>query len=75
MLSHKHPLSNARKYRTILGYSSKCQKKRGTDPSYGTSNFAIVATQLVDDKIQIIAAETIERARGRRRTRKAHRRT
>jgi hypothetical protein len=31
------------------------------DPSYGSSNFAIVATQLVDGKIQVIAAEEYQR--------------
>lgn len=36
-------------------------KSLGIDPSYGSSNFAIVATQLVDGKIQIIAAEEYRR--------------
>ena len=33
------------------------KKSMGIDPSYGSSNFAIVATQLVDGKIQVIATE------------------
>jgi hypothetical protein len=33
----------------------------GIDPSYGSSNFAIVATQLVDGKILVIAAEEYQR--------------
>ena len=33
------------------------KKSMGIDPSYGSSNFAIVATQLVDGKIQVIGAE------------------
>jgi hypothetical protein len=33
------------------------KKSIGIDSSYGSSNFAIVATQLVDGKIQVIAAE------------------
>jgi hypothetical protein len=33
------------------------KKSIGIDPSYGSSNFAICATQLVDGKIQAIAAE------------------
>jgi hypothetical protein len=37
------------------------KKSLGIDPSYGSSNFAIVATQLVDGKIQIIAAEEYRR--------------
>ena len=32
------------------------KKSIGIDPSYGSSNFAIVATQLVDGKIQVIEA-------------------
>jgi hypothetical protein len=31
------------------------------DPSYGSSNFAIVASQLVNGKIQVIAAEEYQR--------------
>jgi hypothetical protein len=31
------------------------------DPSYGTSNFAIVGTQYIDGKIQVIAAEEYQR--------------
>ena len=31
------------------------------DPSFGSSNFGIVATQLVDGKIQVIHAEEYER--------------
>jgi hypothetical protein len=37
------------------------KKSLAADPSYGTSNFAIVATQLVDGKIQVIAAEEYQR--------------
>ena len=33
----------------------------GIDPSYGSSNFAIVATQLVDGKIQVIEASEYQR--------------
>jgi hypothetical protein len=36
-------------------------KSIGIDPSYGSSNFAIVATQLVDNKIQVIHAEEYAR--------------
>jgi hypothetical protein len=36
-------------------------KSIGIDPSYGSSNFAIVATQLVDGKIQVIIAEEYSR--------------
>jgi hypothetical protein len=32
------------------------------DPSYGTSNFAIVGTQYIDGKIQVIAAEEYQRS-------------
>jgi hypothetical protein len=32
------------------------KKSIGIDPSYGSSNFAIVATQLVDGMIQVIEA-------------------
>jgi len=37
------------------------KKSIGIDPSYGSSNFAICATQLVDGKIQVIAAEEYQR--------------
>jgi hypothetical protein len=37
------------------------KKSIGIDPSYGSSNFAIVATQYVDGKIQVIAAEEYQR--------------
>jgi hypothetical protein len=33
------------------------KKSIGIDPSYGSSNFAICATQYIDGKIQVIAAE------------------
>jgi len=36
-------------------------KKVGLDPGFGSSNFAIVCTQLVDGKIQVIAAEEYDR--------------
>ena len=37
------------------------KKSLGIDPSYGSSNFAICATQYVDGKIQVIAAEEYQR--------------
>jgi hypothetical protein len=37
------------------------KKSLGIDPSYGSSNFAIVATQLVDGKIQVIEASEYQR--------------
>jgi hypothetical protein len=37
------------------------KKSIGIDPSYGSSNFAIVATQLVDGKIQVIEASEYSR--------------
>ena len=37
------------------------KKSIGLDPSFGSSKFCIVATQLVDGKIQIIHAEEYER--------------
>jgi hypothetical protein len=37
------------------------KKSLGVDPSYGSSNFAICATQYVDGKIQVIAAEEYQR--------------
>jgi hypothetical protein len=37
------------------------KKSIGIDPSYGSSNFAIVATQLVDGKIQVIEASEYQR--------------
>jgi hypothetical protein len=37
------------------------KKSIGIDPGFGPSNFAIVATQLVDGKIQVIYAEEYER--------------
>jgi hypothetical protein len=40
---------------------SDAPKSIGIDPSYGSSNFAIVATQLVDNKIQVIHAEEYAR--------------
>ena len=39
----------------------KAKKSIGLDPSFGSSMFGIVATQLVDGKIQIIHAEEYER--------------
>ena len=33
----------------------------GLDPSFGSSKFGIVATQLVDGKIQVIHAEEYDR--------------
>jgi hypothetical protein len=37
------------------------KKSIGIDPSYGSSNFAICATQLVDGKIQVIEASEFQR--------------
>jgi hypothetical protein len=37
------------------------KKSIGIDPSYCSSNFAICTTQLVDGKIQVIAAEEYQR--------------
>jgi hypothetical protein len=37
------------------------KKNIGIDPSYGSSNFAIVATQLIDNKIQVIEASEYQR--------------
>jgi hypothetical protein len=37
------------------------KKSLGIDPSYGSSNFAIVATQIVDGKIQVIEASEYQR--------------
>jgi hypothetical protein len=37
------------------------KKSIGIDPSYGTSNFAIVSTQYVDGKIQVIEASEYQR--------------
>jgi hypothetical protein len=37
------------------------KKSIGIDPSYGSSNFAIYATQLVDGKIQVIEASEYQR--------------
>jgi hypothetical protein len=37
------------------------KKSIGIDPGFGSSNFAIVCTQLVDAKIQIIHAEEYDR--------------
>jgi hypothetical protein len=37
------------------------KKSIGIDPSYGSSNFAICATQLVDGKIQVIEANEYQR--------------
>ena len=37
------------------------KKSIGLDPSFGSSKFGIVATQLVDGKIQVIHAEEYER--------------
>ena len=37
------------------------KKSLGINPSYGSSNFAIVATQLVDGKIQVIEASEYQR--------------
>jgi hypothetical protein len=37
------------------------KKPIGIDPSYGSSNFAICATQLVDGKIQVIEASEYQR--------------
>jgi hypothetical protein len=37
------------------------KKSVGIDPGFGSSNFAIVATQLVDGKIQVISAEEYDR--------------
>jgi hypothetical protein len=37
------------------------KKSIGIDPSYGSSNFAICATQLVDGKIQVIEASEYQR--------------
>lgn len=39
----------------------EAEKSVGIDPGYGSSNFAIVATQLVDGKIQVIHAEEYDR--------------
>lgn len=49
---------------TKIGYNNtnpNAKKSIGIDPGFGSSNFAIVATQLVDGKIQIIYAEEHER--------------
>jgi hypothetical protein len=37
------------------------KKSIGIDPGFGSGNFAIVATQLVDGKIQVISAEEYDR--------------
>ena len=37
------------------------KKSIALDPGFGSSNFAIVATQLVDGKIQVINAEKYDR--------------
>ena len=44
-----------------IEYNPNAKKSTGLDPSYGSSNFAIVATQLVDGKIQVIHAEEYNR--------------
>jgi hypothetical protein len=40
---------------------ANCQKTIGVDPSYGSSNFAIVATQYVNGQIQVIFADEFHR--------------
>lgn len=50
----------------VLGYNSSqinqnAKRSIGIDPGFGSSDFAIVATQLVDGKIQVIHAEQHER--------------
>ena len=40
-----------------LGINPNAKKSIGIDPGFGSSNFAIVATRLVDGKIQVIHAE------------------
>jgi hypothetical protein len=44
-----------------LQINPNAKKSIGLDSSYGSSNFAIVATQLVDGKIQVIHAEEYNR--------------
>ncbi|HJY10889.1 MAG TPA: hypothetical protein VJ250_08045 [Nitrososphaeraceae archaeon] len=53
-------MRTVKKYRTTWVIHPNV-KSLGIDPSYGSSNFAIVATQLVDGKIQVIAAEEYQR--------------
>jgi hypothetical protein len=44
-----------------LEINPNAKKSVGLDPGFGSSNFAIVATQLVDGKIQVIHAEEYDR--------------
>lgn len=41
--------------------NSHAKKSIGLDPSFGSSKFGIVTTQLVDSKIQVIQAEVYDR--------------
>jgi hypothetical protein len=41
--------------------NNNAKKSVGLDPGFGSSNFAIVATQLVDGKIKVIHAEEYDR--------------
>ena len=61
MSSHNY-LSNFVKRWSITHQINPIAKKSiGLDPEFGSSNFAIVATQLVDGKIQVIHAEEYNR--------------
>ena len=61
MSSHNY-LSNFVKRWSITRQINPIAKKSiGLDPGFGSSNFAIVATQLVDGKIQVIHAEEYNR--------------
>jgi hypothetical protein len=48
-------------YYNPLNIVKEAKKSIGLDPSFGSSKFAIVATQLVNGKIQIIHAEEYDR--------------
>jgi hypothetical protein len=50
-------IDNATKIQYNHNINKNAKKSMGIDPGFGSSNFAIVATQLVDGKIQVIHAE------------------
>jgi hypothetical protein len=54
-------IDNATKIQYNPENNPNAKKSMGIDPGFGSSNFAIVVTQLVDGKIQVIHAEEYDR--------------
>ncbi|HJY10542.1 MAG TPA: hypothetical protein VJ250_06295 [Nitrososphaeraceae archaeon] len=61
-VSSQLSIENATKIRYDYRNQPECQEKYRWDAGFGSSKFAIVVTQFVDGKIQVIFAEEYDKA-------------